>query len=257
MAKRVTKEEFVKRAKEIHGDKYDYSKVEYVNSITNVCIICPIHGEFWQSPSNHTNQKQGCQKCYDDRRRTLVIGFGINDSSHPVMHGTQKELVYKTWTSMIRRCYSDKYHKLKPTYIGCSVCEEWRFFSKFESWFHENFKKGYVLDKDILVQGNKIYSPNTCCFVPPYINGLLATNDKKRGKLKLGVYKHEGKYVAQCGINRAQRRIGIFNSEEEAHEAYKKAKYDEIKRVADNALSLGEIDERVHKALLDYKIKEY
>lgn len=45
------------------GDKYDYSKVEYVNCDTKVCIICPIHGEFWQTPYNHINRKCGCPKC--------------------------------------------------------------------------------------------------------------------------------------------------------------------------------------------------
>ena len=55
-------EEFIKRAKEIHGNKYDYSKVEYVNTETKVCIICPIHGEFWQKPNNHL-RGEGCPKC--------------------------------------------------------------------------------------------------------------------------------------------------------------------------------------------------
>ena len=57
-----TTEDFIKKAKIIHGDKYDYSKVEYINSTTNVCIICPEHGEFWQTPSNHLMQ-HGCPKC--------------------------------------------------------------------------------------------------------------------------------------------------------------------------------------------------
>lgn len=56
--KRCTTEEFIKRAKEVHGDKYDYSKVEYINRHTKVCIICPIHGEFWQSPNVHL---KGCE----------------------------------------------------------------------------------------------------------------------------------------------------------------------------------------------------
>ena len=59
---RITTEEFIKRAKEIHGDKYDYSKVEYVNSNTNVCILCPKHGEFWQIPWTHL-RGSGCWKC--------------------------------------------------------------------------------------------------------------------------------------------------------------------------------------------------
>ena len=59
---RLTTEDFIQRAKEIHGDKYDYSKVEYVNNSTKVCIICPEHGEFWQTPANHL-MGQGCPIC--------------------------------------------------------------------------------------------------------------------------------------------------------------------------------------------------
>ena len=253
----LTQDEFIRRAKEVHGDKYDYSKVVYVNSSTKVCIVCPEHGEFWQTPSGHIHAKQGCQKCYDGRRRKLVLGFGINDSEFPIIHGGKKELSYKTWTSMIRRCYSEKYHKYKPTYMDCSVCEEWRYYSNFEKWFKENYHEGFVLDKDILIQGNRIYSPETCCFVPPYINGLLATNNKKRGKLKIGVYFHQGKYVAQCGINRVQRCIGAFDTEDEAHEAYKNAKYAEIERVATEALKDGKINKRIYDGLLRFTIKEY
>ena len=61
--KKLTREEFIKRANEIHNFKYDYSKVVYVNCDTKVCIICPIHGEFWQTPYNHVNRKRGCKLC--------------------------------------------------------------------------------------------------------------------------------------------------------------------------------------------------
>lgn len=60
--KKLTREEFIEKARAIHGDKYDYSKVEYVNNSTKVCIICPVHGEFWQTPSKHIFGK-GCPYC--------------------------------------------------------------------------------------------------------------------------------------------------------------------------------------------------
>ena len=60
--KRLTKEEFILKARQIHGWKYDYSKVEYLNNRTPVCIICPEHGEFWQTPSLHL-RTNGCKKC--------------------------------------------------------------------------------------------------------------------------------------------------------------------------------------------------
>ena len=67
---KLTKEQFILRAREVHGWKYDYSKVEYVNSRTKVCIICPEHGEFWQTPIGHIHGGHGCQKCYGNYKHT-------------------------------------------------------------------------------------------------------------------------------------------------------------------------------------------
>ena len=61
--KKSNTEDFIKKAREIHGDKYDYSKVNYTGAFNKVCIICPEHGEFWQLPVVHLNQKCGCKKC--------------------------------------------------------------------------------------------------------------------------------------------------------------------------------------------------
>ncbi|MBQ2441354.1 MAG: hypothetical protein II502_04090, partial [Paludibacteraceae bacterium] len=62
----MTTEEFIQKAKQVHGDKYDYSKVEYVNSKTKVCVVCPEHGEFWQTPNSHS-RGVGCSKCAKER----------------------------------------------------------------------------------------------------------------------------------------------------------------------------------------------
>ena len=64
-------DDFIKKAREVHGDKYDYSKVEYVNNHINVCIICPKHGEFWQVPNSHLNGN-GCPACVGLKRLTKV-----------------------------------------------------------------------------------------------------------------------------------------------------------------------------------------
>ena len=71
MAIKLTKEKFVEKANKVHGDKYNYSKVEYINSQTKVCIICPIHGEFWQTPNAHLNGS-GCKKCANKRRADIL-----------------------------------------------------------------------------------------------------------------------------------------------------------------------------------------
>ena len=70
MPKKLTLEEFINRAKKIHNDNYDYSKVNYINNHTKVCIICPEHGEFWQTPLHHINRKQGCPICSHHQKIT-------------------------------------------------------------------------------------------------------------------------------------------------------------------------------------------
>ena len=75
---KYTKDAFIKKAKEVHGDKYDYSKVEYINSQTKVCIICPKHGEFWQKPNDHLCGK-GCPKCNESHLEKSVEGMLIKE----------------------------------------------------------------------------------------------------------------------------------------------------------------------------------
>ena len=71
--KQKTNSEFIKECRQIHGDKYDYSKVNYVNARTKVCIICPVHGEFWQLPSLHIGQKCGCPLCNGTFKKTKTM----------------------------------------------------------------------------------------------------------------------------------------------------------------------------------------
>lgn len=68
MPKKLTREEFIAKAKQAHGDKYSYEKADYKNSRTKVCIICPEHGEFWQSPFSHI-KGYGCNMCLIDKKR--------------------------------------------------------------------------------------------------------------------------------------------------------------------------------------------
>ena len=66
--RKLTTEDFVAKAKAVYGDKYDYSKVEYVNTKTKVCIVCSKHGDFWKSPEKHLSG-QGCEKCFRESLR--------------------------------------------------------------------------------------------------------------------------------------------------------------------------------------------
>jgi hypothetical protein len=109
-SKTLTKKEFIKKAREVHGDKYDYSKVNYVNSQTKVCIICPEHGEFWQIPNSHLRSR-GCNKCGNEK-----ISESISSS--------KEEFIKKA-----RKVHSDKYDYSKVKYVGahakvCIICPE-------------------------------------------------------------------------------------------------------------------------------------
>ena len=170
--------------------------------------------------------------------RRSVFGVGINDANYlvkPVVDGNQVVCpYYARWKEILHRCYSEKVHLLFPTYEGCTVCEEWLSFSNFKLWMQNQDWKGNHLDKDILVQGNKEYSPSTCLFVAPPINSLLLDRKSERGQYPQGVsfYKRTRKYRARVRFNGKLKHIGYFNTADEAFEAYKIEKYKIIKLVA-------------------------
>lgn len=250
IGKKGSKSLFVQDAIKIHGMVYDYSMVEYVNNHTKVSIICPIHGEFRITPMCHL-QGQGCKFCTKDRRRKLVYGFGVND-----LYELSHTISFNKWFNMIRRCYDKKYHRNKPSYENAIVCEEWKYFSKFKEWFDRNYREGYHLDKDILVKGNKVYSPNTCCFVPNEINCLLTKSDRARQNLPIGVKlsKNKKNYEARLSIYKGYVHLGTYLTPEEAFLSYKKAKEDWIKKTAKEHFDNKSITEEVYNALLNYQV---
>ena len=254
---KTSKEEFITRSNEIHNQKYDYSLVELNSLDDRVNIICPKHGMFTQIANCHI-RGQGCAKCSYESRKSLVFGFGINDYDGFVANSNGEiEPFYSVWHSMIRRCYSEYYKKSNQAYNGCSVCDEWKYLSNFKKWFDANYIEGCHLDKDILVQDNKVYSPDTCCFVPQYINSLLTDHRAARGTYKLGVRKEKGRFVASVNDNTKSVHIGSFDTEDEAFNAYVKAKKEVIEKTARRALNEGLINVDVYKALISRKIKEY
>ena len=186
--------------------------------------------------------------------RGLVCGVGVNDAEYMIERIFEgKSYVcpyYRVWSHMIERCYSIKYQKLKPSYIECSVCDEWLVFSVFARWMKKKDWQGRQLDKDILVQGNKIYSPDTCIFVESFINNLFIKSQNKKGSLPVGVYKakKEKTYRASCRHRGKYIYLGNHKTPEVASEAYKAFKCKVIAEIAENQ------DEPLRTALLNYKI---
>lgn len=158
--------------------------------------------------------------------KSSIHGVGINDADYlirKIVNGKSTICpIYQIWANMITRCYSDKYQSRQPTYIGCTVCEEWLLFSNFRLWMVSQDYEGKALDKDIIVFGNKIYSPETCCFVPQELNSLLCDSAAIRGKFKQGVTWHKAgnKFQAQIKVNGKRKHLGLFISEESASDKY-------------------------------------
>lgn len=168
-------------------------------------------------------------------RLTQGKGYNSGGVHLPTINGKYTK-GYTTWRSMLMRCYDPRHHAKQPTYIGCSVSDEWLDYQNFANWYYNNehSDKGYHLDKDILVDGNKIYSSDTCCFVPKDINNLLTSRGNGRGKYPQGVCFHKavGKYSAQMGGDVKVKHLGYFKTPDEAYKVYKEAKERHVKNTA-------------------------
>lgn len=169
------------------------------------------------------------------------------------------ELIYRKWRAMLERCYSKKLHDKYPTYIGCSVCEEWKCFQNFAKWYEENYyevpnTKWMDLDKDILIKRNKIYSPETCIFVPHEINVIFTKADQNRGDLPIGVYwdNYHKKFVMNFSL-KGKNIKRKFKTSIEAFLCYKTEKEKYIKEVADEFKPY--IPQKLYEAMYNYKVE--
>lgn len=197
-------------------------------------------------------------------RRAYGVGY-LGEGKYKVLENGKPTKCYQIWRSMLQRCYDHKYHKKALTYINCEVCEEWLDYQNFAKWYYNNYyeigSQKMCLDKDILCKGNKVYSPETCIFVPERINTLFIKCDKSRGEYPIGVYykKQTGKFVARCNIydlkeNKSKlKHLGLYNTHEEAFEVYKEFKEEYIKEVAD--YYKGKIPSKLYQAMYDYEVE--
>ena len=197
------------------------------------------------------------------KKRKPIHGFGINDADYVVVISEtigwdgDKQLTklvwkcpfYSTWKGMVERCYSKKYLDKKPSYNGCSICEEWKYFSNFKAWMETQDWEGNRLDKDLLIRGNRVYSPDTCIFVSQQVNSFITESQAARGDYPIGVSlrKSSGKFYASCRDGTGKlKSLGYYETPEEAHQAWLAYKLEIAKELA-----AKQKDERVSKALLN------
>lgn len=200
-----------------------------------------------------SNILKGKIKCPYEKRYYNIgfIGEGICDV---------KDESFYVWYRMLQRCYDEKYYSKEMTYEEAIVDNEWHNFQNFAEWYYKNYYyyngEKLFLDKDILIKGNKIYSPNTCVFVTRDINNLFTKRDNDRGNLPIGVTElKDGRnkpYLAQ--LNKKNRRIRkSFDNIDEAFKWYKNEKEKYIKEVADNNKEF--IPNKLYEAMYKYKVE--
>ena len=166
--------------------------------------------------------------------KRTVRGVGY-DTGGEYQRTTSGELIhaYITWSDMFRRCYDAKYHLRRPSYSQCTVAECWHDFQVFAAWYynHPHYGLGYQLDKDILVRGNTVYSPETCALVPRVLN-MAITGGRVKG-LPQGVIRNHGSYTARIArFGKGAQYLGTFKTIEEAATCYRIAKEQYIRSLA-------------------------
>lgn len=188
-----------------------------------------------------------------------IYGFGfIGVGEFKAYENGKPTKCYSTWEHVHKRCYDPKYQEKRQTYKGCTVCEAWHDYQVYAKWHNENYYEiegqTMALDKDILNKGNKVYSPNTCIFVPLSINSLFVKRDNERGECPIGVSKHCNKFVVHLSKGNGKPiYLGLYDTPEEAFQVYKEAKEAYIKEVAEKYK--GQIDPRAYEAMIAYEVE--
>ena len=174
-------------------------------------------------------------------------------------YSTKDKEAYGLWMSMLKRSYCDEFKVQCPTYEDVIVCDEWLNFQNFAEWcntqkfFNAEDDRGgaYHLDKDGLVLGNKVYSPETCYFVPREINNVWVDYVKNSSKQATGVLRSKNgrKFLARIMIQRKFTNLGYFPTQDEAVDAYITAKNNYVKDLAEKWK--GKVDNKVYEILIN------
>ena len=256
MNKRKTTKQYIEEAKAIWGDAFDYSLVDYKGCDDKVDIICPKHEVFSIRAASHL-RGSGCKKCSIENRMKHVRGIGINDIPLSTCgEGRLKDPIFGIWSAMLTRITSPK--AAHSPYFDTTICLDWLRFSKFREWVEcpsTGYMKGYEIDKDIIQPGSKIYSPDTCCFVPPRIN-LLFTKHNTPSDMPTGITVKDGSFYTHVKTDN-KILYATFHNIQDAMDDYVKKKTDIIRNVADEYYRNGKIVKRVYEAMMTFPVREY
>jgi hypothetical protein len=179
------------------------------------------------------------------------IGLGLYISSLGVSRKKTPE--YQAWKDMLKRCYSEKSLAESPRYTECTVSDEWLNFQNYASWYanQPSYGKGWHVDKDLLVDGNKIYSPTNCCMLPGPINTALNVKPMTEDKvLPQGIQSvNNGKYAVRVRGLKNGSYVGTYTDLEEAISVQNKHKKIRIQELIEEYKY--QLDDAVKKALTE------
>ena len=211
--------------------------------------------------ATYQNFKNGTLKCPYERRY-YSKGF-LGEGKYKTKENGKLTDEFDIWHGMLQRCYDPKFHKEHPSYEGCRVEDYLLNFQNMCKWLDENYYEvpGEImhLDKDILCKGNKVYSRNTCIFVPQRINTLFTKSDSSRSDNPIGVHPtSSGNYQVHCSNGYGKLiPLGTYSTKGEAFQVYKEYKEKVIKKVIDSYE--GIIPEphysRLKEAMYNYKVE--
>lgn len=225
--------------------------MKIIQCIDGTNIVVQFQDDFkYEKLTTYSNFKKGqVRNPYD--KTVMGIAY-LGDGKYITKENNKNTRVYMCWKHMIERCYIEKHSDKHKSYFGiCSICDEWLNFQVFSEWYEENkyeVNERLHLDKDILIPGNKLYSPSTCLLVPQRINMLFSNKPNKRG-LPNGITKYENGYLAKYN----GKEIGIYPTVEEAYASYAVTKKKEIVNVANEYKNI--IPNKLYTALLNYEVK--
>ena len=234
--------------------------IKECRSATDIDVYFPDYDWVFKN-ATYNNFKKGNIKCpYEPR--TFGIGY-LGEGKYKAKENGKHTDEYYIWHNMLKRCYDLKYQEEHSTYKGCEVEDYLLNFQNMGEWIEENYYEvsGEImcLDKDILCKGNKVYSRETCIFVPQRINKLFTKSDNSRGDNPIGVsLTPSGNYGVYCSDGYGKNiNLGTYSIKEEAFRAYKVYKEKLIKETIDSYK--GIIPEphysRLREAMYNYKVE--
>lgn len=246
------------------GEEY-YNKNGFHMVITKYNSANDIEVTFDNGYVVKTNYKMIKNGWVKNRSAATVLNHGVIGKCK-VSYKNKATKEYRAWQGMLVRCFSENYKTKKPTYKDVSCCEEWLNFETFLTWvksqenysYFQNNKSNWQLDKDILIKGNKVYSPETCSIVPLRVNTLFVKSDSLRGIYPIGVTyeKRWNTFTSRCcGVNGKRIKHSGFHNPTDAFLQYKTDKENVIKQVATEEYEKKSISKKCYESMMNYQVE--